>query len=565
MKVSLSWLKELVDYNLTPQELANKLSLISIGVKDITPDYLELDLTYNRGDLLSLRGVAREVAVITSSKVLFSQEVTKFPKLPETPVEIEDEKLSPLQCVAKIDGLKVGPSPKEWVKKLEESGMRSVNNLVDITNLIMVEFGQPLHAFDVNSVKDKTIIVRAAKEGEAITTLDHKLRKLNSQDIVLADTEKPLDVAGVMGGVNTEVKESTYTILLSASMFNSSMVRKTSKKLGLYSEASKRFMHGLTKTNLLQALSAAIKMYESLGGELTAINLVGNLKDNPQNIALRLDYLEKLLGIKISAADAKSLLEKLEFKVAGNKELEVVPPYYRLDIQIEEDVIEEVARMYGYEKIPGDPLQEEKPIKIDQSFYRFLEKIKESCEEAGLTEVSTYSFYSTQILKNMGWDPDNLETLVKIANPISLETQYLKKILWQNLLEVVSKNARKGINDIAIFELGKSYSPKMDYLPDEKYRLAIALVNGSDNPIQELYSILQKITSKLGLELEPGDQNRTPLHSLLFHPNRFQHLNFKGSKIGKIAEVHKRITDRFGIEQRVAIIDLDLKALLSPQ
>lgn len=542
MKVSLNWLKELVEYNLSPGELTNKLSLLSIGVKDITDDYLELDLTYNRGDLLSLRGVVREVAAITGSKATF-KDIEIPQNLRQTPVEIEDERLSSMQCVAKIEGLKVKKSPQEWIKRLADCGMRAVNNIADVTNLIMLEYGQPLHAFDQATVKDETINVRLARKGEEIVTLDGKLRKLESTDIVLADTQKPLDVAGVMGGKDTEVKESTTTILLSASMFNPTMVRKTANKLGLHSEASKRFQHGLTKTNLLQALAAAIKMYEDLGGKLTAITLIGDLEDKPKIISLRLQKINDLIGIELTASDVEKSLQSLGFHLEGvsSNLWEVTVPYWRLDINIEEDLIEEVARIYGYEQIIGKELPEENIEPLDQNLPKSVTALKAKLHDLGLIEVQSYSFYSAAVLEALGFTKDNLNALVKIANPISSETEYLRMNLWPNLVEVAGKNLKKGQKDIAIFEIGKAFSPKVGDLPNENYKLAIALYNGTGNPLEELISLVQSSSLHLeGVNLNP---------SSLFHPTRVTK---------NMAEVHLRVLNRLGIEKRVAILEIDL-------
>src|SRR3989344_5361685 len=272
MKVSKNWLKELVEIKDIDQ-LVELLPLRTIATKEVTDDYIELDMKgYNRADLLSMRGIAYEVGAVTNSKVNFeepkkSDYIWVEKSLDSTPVSIEDEELCQIQAVAKIEGLKVEHSKDRWVKKLSDSGMRSIDNITDVTNLIMLEYGHPLHAFDGATVKDETINVRRAKEGEEITTLDGKLRELTKDDLVLADTEKALDVAGVMGGKDTEIKDTTSTILLSASLFNPEMVRKTANRLKLQSEASKRFYHGLTAKRLLQALNAAIKMYQDLGGK----------------------------------------------------------------------------------------------------------------------------------------------------------------------------------------------------------------------------------------------------------------------------------------------------------
>ena len=562
MKVSLNWLKELVDYQLTPGELSDRLSLSSIGVKQQTEDYLELDLTYNRGDLLSMRGVAYEVAALTDSPLRFLAPTPEdftwvSKKLGKTPVEIKDVQLSEVQCVAKIEGLKVDLSPKEWIKKLTDCGMRSVNNIADVTNLIMLEYGQPLHAFDAKSVEDQTIIVRRAEKGEELVTLDNKLRKLTSDDIVLADTKVPLDVAGVMGGKDTEVKKDTNTILLSASMFNPLMVRKTSTRLGLYSEASKRFLHGLSKMRLLQALDAAIRMYQELGGKLTAISLAGDFSQPKKTIDLSLKNLNFSLGTRLDEQTAIPCLQKLNFTVnqaphigSGEAILEVMPPYFRMDINIEEDLIEEVARIFGYEKIEAKPLSGEEPEPLDQSLQNFIHDLKESLKDAGLTEVQTYSFFSTKVLQALGLNDNNKEKAVKIANPISSETEFLRTFIWPNLIEVVAKNIRAGYKDIAIFEVGKIYRSG----PKESYRLAIALMNGTDNPIEELLA-LQGETLR-AYKLKQGGMMKEL--EALFHPNRYVTIESNGKPIGALAEVHPRFLNNFGIEKRVAILEINI-------
>ncbi|MBU1031761.1 phenylalanine--tRNA ligase subunit beta [Patescibacteria group bacterium] len=533
MKVSLSWLKELVNFDISSTELSSKLSIYSIGIKEQTRDCLELDLTYNRGDLLSMRGVAREVAAVTDSKLLFSAENLPDYDLPETPVEIEDENLCPVYCLAKIEGLSVKPSPEEWAKKLKDSGIRSVNNIADITNLIMIEYGQPLHAFDQQKIKGD-VKVRVAKKGEKIITLDGKDRNLDEKDLLITDDAGPIAVAGVMGGKDSEVTENTQSILLEAAIFNPISNRKTSKRHGLYSEASKRFQHGLTKTNLLQASSAAIKMYQDLGGKVTAIKLVGNLKDEIKTIKLSQEKINSLIGIEIPSEAAESSLKKLSFTI--NSSWEVTVPYFRLDINIEEDLIEEIARMYGYERIKPKELSNKVPPKLDQTVQKNLYSLKKKLADIGLTEVQTYSFYSTKILSALRLP---LDALIKIANPISSETEYMRNNLWPNLLEAVAKNIRNGIKDVAIFEIGKVYLPKVGDLPKETYHLSIALSNGTDNPIQELNQIAKNLKLKPNAEIEKEYS----------HPVR---------RTDGMAEIHPRYINKFGIEARVAVLEIEL-------
>lgn len=534
MKVSLSWLKELINIKLSPRELADKLSLISIGVKELTDDYLELDLTYNRGDLLSLRGVAREVAAITGSKLkLEDLDMPRSDK--ETPVRVENTQLAPVYCIAKIENLKVEPSDDTWVKKLNDSGIRAINNVADVTNLIMLEYGQPMHAFEAADVADETLVVRVAKPGETLLTLDGKVRKLDPTDLLIADPKKALGMAGVMGGKESEVSDSTTAILLEAAIFDPIANRKTSKRHGLASEASKRFQHGLTKTNLLQALAAAIKMYQGLGGKLTALTLTGDLTDQPKTVILTQEKLNSLIGINIPEDFVETALQSLGCHPRGvGSNWEVTVPYWRLDINIEEDLIEEVARMYGYDKIPPQELRGELPEKLDESLQNQIYNLKLLLKNAGLTEVQTYSFYSSKTINDLRF---MIKELVKIANPISSETEYLRNMLWPNLIEVVAKNIKQGFKDVAIFEVGKVYGPEK-----EEYHLAIALMNGGDNPIAELSTISRHVKLTHAGHVQLGD-------SSLFHPVRFTE---------NMAEVHPRILNKFGIEKRVAIMEVEI-------
>ncbi len=557
MKVSIDWLKELVDLKISVQELTDLIPLrVQGGIKEVTENYLELDLKgYNRADLLSLRGVAYEVAAITDSKVKFQDGEAELPKeLPELKVEVENSKLCPVYCLVKIEGLKVEPSSKEWVKKLADSETRSVNNIADVTNLVMLEYGQPLHAFDAKAVKNETIIVRTAKEGEKIITLDNKTRDLEEGDLLIADPQNALGIAGVMGGKDSEVSDSTETILLEAAIFDPIALRKTATRLGLQSEASKRFYHGLTARRLYQALEATIKMYQDLGGKVTGFIKVGEIKDQVKKIQLRQEKVNSLIGVDIPEEEVRRYLESLGLKGSGEGVWEV--PYFRLDINIEEDLVEEVARMYGYERIPSKELKGELPERIDQTLFNLINKLKTEFVQLGLTEVQTYSFYSTQVLNSFNY-PKN--QLIKVANPISAETEYLRDHLWPNLVEVIAKNFKQGFSDIAIFEVGKVYYPTQDGQLMEEYRVALGLLNVTDNPIAELAQILKRVAEELKIDISIGE----PIGQSegRFHPNRYAFLNFNDQPIGKIGEVHPRCIDKIGLNQRVSILELNLAAL----
>lgn len=567
MKVSINWLKELVDLTVSVDEVVRLLPLRTIGTKEVTENFLELDMKgYNRADLLSLRGVAYEIAAITESKINFEEPneggfawIGK--NLPCVTVKVENKHLAPIYCIARIEGLKVNPSPDEWVRKLDDSGMRSVNNIADITNLIMLEYGQPLHAFDAKDVAGETIIVRNARAGEKITTLDGKHRSLDPSDLLITDSDKALGIAGVMGGKDSEVKGSTDTILLEAAIFDGKNLRKTAQRLGLSSEASKRFQHGLTKKRLLQALDAAIKLYQQLGGELTSITLVGDFTEEEKTIYLNQKKLNSLIGVDISKKFVESSLIRLGFIVTLASHEEALQgwnirlPFWRVDINIEEDLIEEVARIYGYENIPAKSLEREVTEEVDQRLFEFIYELKSTLVNLGLTEVQTYSFYSTTVLNNLEINKNNL---IKILNPISSETEYMRDYIWPNLVEKVTENL-KYFKDVAIFEIGKIYLFKNQDMPEEKYHLSIALSNETDNPLKELWAILQKISETLNLGINIESQDRGDYARRYLHPTKFSNLQDENGKhIGGMAEVHPRIINQFGTEKRVASLELEI-------
>ncbi len=566
MKVSINWLKELVKVNKPISELIEEINMKTIGTKEVTDRFIELDMKgYNRADLLSLRGVAYETASLLNSDVLFSETEEDFSekKLPGLKVEIEDEVACPFYALAKIEGLSVEESPKTVKEKLEDSGYRSVNNIADITNLVMLEFGQPLHAFDADTVADEKIIVRKSKKGEAITTLDGKVRKLETSDLLITDPEKPIGIAGIMGGENTEITDKTKNVLLEAALFAPVGLRKTATRLGLQSEASKRFYHGLTKKRLLQALDSAIKEYEKLGGKLTAISIFDKFNDEEKEIELRVSKANSLIGIDLEQKEIEDLLRRLNFqpKEVKSRVLSVKRPYFRLDVSLEEDLIEEVARMYGYDRIPSKELPGELPEKQDQKAYEFVDNLKKQLMHQGLSEIQTYSFYTTNTLNALGFDETKRKFLLKISNPISKETEYLRLNIWPNLVEAGVFN-NKSLEDVAVFEIGKRYLPGEKGGTTEKYALGAVLINGGDNPAAELIKILSGVFENAGLDAGFGDTKLLADTKNLFHPLRFKSIIYNGSQIGGIAELHPQIADNFGAKSTIAICEIDLEKLL---
>ncbi len=574
MKLSNSWLQELVELKITLPELVELIPFrVQGGIKEADENSIELDLKgYNRADLLSMRGVAYEVAAITGSKVLFSEpDESKYywidKMLPKLNVTVEDENDSPFYCLVKIDGLKVEQSSKEIQQKLADCGMRSVNNVADITNLIMLEYGQPMHAFDLSTIKDESIIVRKAKNGEQLTTLDGKTRQLEEGDIMIADPEKAVGLAGVMGGQNSEIRDNTGSILLEAAIFDPVQLRKTATRLNLVSEAGKRFYHGLTKKRLLQALNAAISEYTRIGGRVNGIAITGTSVEVQKQIPLSLNKVNSLIGAPITTAQVEKFLQSLNFGLVPQKDAEgrdgwiVTPPYYRLDIEIEEDVVEEIARLYGYEKIPAQPLPAEMPEKIDQSQFEKISQIKNELVNLGLTEVQSYSFYSTAVLDALGWDEYRRKMLLKLANPMSAETEYMRQTIWANLAEIAVKNVKHGLKEIQIFEIGKVYRLNEDLTFNEYYSLGIAVVGEGDAALKTLHQKIVQLMKKLGLNMSVK-QGLGELPVELYHPLRQYQLQINEKPVGGIAEIHPRVLFKLGLDgKRVAVAEFPLSVL----
>lgn len=548
MKVSIDWLKELVDLKITVDELVELLPLRSIGTKEVTERFIELDMKgYNRADLLSMRGVALETAAITGSKVLFDDESSEIGDQGEFKVSIESSDDCPIYCVAVIDNLKIGKSDQLVLNKLADSGVREVNNLADITNLVMLEYGQPLHAFDGDSVSGG-IDVRRAKSGEEIETLDGKKRVLQSTDIVIASGDTVLGVAGVMGGKNCEIGAETTSVVLEAAIFDPKKLRQTANRLNIHSEAAKRFYHGLTRKRLLQAFVEAIEQYKAIGGVVKSIRIVGDYTDKEVEIEVGLDKVRELIGVDLEDNFIEEALKKLYFDVQKeNDVIRVKPPYFRLDCRLGVDLIEEVARMYGYEKIPAKTLKGQLPDGGDQARFEYEARIRESMVKLGFNEVLTYSFVGSLLMQVLAISK---EGLVKVANPISSETEYMREGIWPNLVEKTIENL-KYRKVVRMFEIGKVYSAVEGLVVEDKV-LSIALADGSENPLEMLSGVVVKLSELMkknwSIREKSGNEG--------LHPIRQIEICEDQKVLGVGGEVNREVIDKLGGSIRVAVIEI---------
>ncbi|MFA4842852.1 MAG: phenylalanine--tRNA ligase subunit beta [Candidatus Omnitrophota bacterium] len=501
MKVTYSWLQDFVDIKIPAMALADKLTMAGLEVTAIEEkeaDFVfEIEVTPNRPDALSVFGIAREIAAITGRKLKPSsakdaQRITRNAQ--PIAIKIEDKKDCPLYTAKIIRGVKVGPSPAWLKKRLELVGCRSVNNVVDITNYILFTFGEPLHAFDLDKLSGNSLIVRRAKENEKITTIDGMQRQLSTQILLIADGQKAIAVAGVMGAQNSEVTASTKNILLEAAIFSPAVIRRSRLSLGLQSESSYRFERGVDLETAQSASWQAVKLIQQVcGGELTLAKSAGAAQQRKKEIVLDIDNTNKILGVNIPAAKIKNVLTRLEFGVKPKaKKILVTVPGHRQDINLEIDLVEEVARIYGYDNIPAT-LPKVSPVITDYKAKCLVPVIKNILVGLGLTEVITYSLMERALAKSLCVECEPLG----ILNPISREQEVLRPTVVAGLLKVIAVNLNQKQNYINIFEVAKSFSGSVG-APQENAALGVALC-GEAGALR-LKGIIETLFFRLGIK-----------------------------------------------------------------
>ena len=484
MKLPIKWLKEFIDTDLPVSEIAEKFTLAGFLVENIDRDILELEITPNRGDVLSVYGLAREFGAITNKKIK-----SPHPKIDEKSLDLNinldiDSKICSRYSYRIIKDVEVKDSP-EWIqKKLKSCGMRPVSNIVDITNLVMLELGQPLHAFDYDKLSnDKKMVVRFSKKGEKVITLDNTKHVLPENVIVIENNNKLIDLAGIMGGKNSETSQTTKTIILQAAVFDQATIRTASKKLNFSTDASYRYERGVDPEMTSQALDRATDLIlKTAGGKAGKITDIIFKKNKPAITRANSKSINNLLGTNISQKEISYILKKLGFKIKPESNLEITPPSWRIyDIKHPEDIAEEVARIYGYNNIKPTQLKNQKPANIN---YEFLaeQKIAQILDKAGFIETLSYSFVKEKDLKINGY---NTEDSYKIQNPMSLEYEYLRQGMVPNILKQIAKNP--WASEIKLYEIGNVFS----HQNGEKKELII-VTTGSSKQFNPLISELEK-------------------------------------------------------------------------
>ncbi len=535
-----------------------------LGLHD---DIIELEITPNRPDCLSIIGMARETAATYNKKVQIpsieiSNEVDNIENYIET-IEVDSE-LCNRYYVKVIQNVKIKESPLWLQTRLMEAGVRPINNMVDITNYVMLEYGQPLHAFDLDKLNSKKIVVRRAENGETIKTIDEEERTLKASDLVIANGKEPIAIAGVMGGMDTEVDENTKTILLESANFNSKSVRLTAKDLALRTEASSRFEKGIDPNLCETAANRVCQLIEEIGAGTVVkdhIDIYENIK-HEKEIHLRPNRVNKLLGVDLSLEDMKNYLERLDLKVNIDEDnLDVFVPTFRLDLEEEVDLIEEIGRLYGFHNIETKPL-----VGVLTRGNKPYEKVIEDkantiLQGLGLNQVMTYSFISPKAYDKLNVDKDSeLRNYIKILNPLGEDYSVMRTTLISNMLNLLGRNFNYGVEECFMYEIGNIFLPMelpIKELPIEKKVLNIGMYGDVD--FYDIKEIVEILLSRIGInELEFTREENNPI----FHPNRTANIMYKNEYIGIVGEIHMDIMEKFEIGKRVYMAELDFSKII---
>jgi len=526
---------------------------------------LEFEITSNRPDCLSVIGLAREAAVTLSTDLkkpeIKVKEEGKGKASDYASVEIKNPELCSRYAARIVTDVKIEPSPEWMQRRLAAAGMRPINNIVDITNYVMLEMGQPMHAFDLNYLDGGKIIVRTAGDGEEITTLDGQKHKLDSSMLVIADENKPVAIAGVMGGENSEVTHETKTILLESANFNGTSVRLTSKKVGIRSEASNRFEKGLDAENVLPAINRCAQLIEELGAGKVVPGIVDCYPVKTEDIRIELDdkRINSLLGTDITREWMLDLFERLEFGVDRNTGVLTVPSF-RADVRLQADLAEEVARFYDYNNIKPTLLPG-KILTLGRKTYsqKMEDLIIQQMLSFELYETYTFSFTSPKVWDKLRLPKDHeLRNAVVITNPLGEDFSIMRTTTIPDMLGVLRTNYNRKVEEGRFFEISYVYRPvEGQMLPEERKVLTIGLYGNTD--FYYLKGIVEQLFVQMNIEdLDFSLEKSHPA----FHPGRCAKVSIGNTTIGYIGEIHPEVADNFECPARTYIAVLDIKPMI---
>jgi phenylalanyl-tRNA synthetase beta chain len=583
MKLTFNWLKELVEINDTPQEVARLLTMAGIEVESLSrivdekgaEDWvIEVAVAANRGDCLGVLGLAREVAALTGSEVRLPAALPhdKDPELDEIlRITVEAPELCPRYSARMVSDISVHDSPLWLRARLEACGIRSINNVVDVTNLVMLETGQPLHAFDWDRLRAKRIVVRRAKDIKCLTTLDGAEQKLEAGDLLICDGPEPIALAGIMGGLRSEVGPGTRHLLLESAHFDPLTIRRTAKRLGLHTEASHRFERVVDRSGTVYALGRAAFLLSEVTGGNPSRGVVDSEaeKKKVQPIRLRDARVKSLLGVDLERADVERILKSLGARTAvrSDTEVEVYPPYYRADLSREVDLVEEIARLHGYNKIPTKlPLV--KPGGKADVRLRWERRLRSFLVGEGLTEVINLTFASPEMNRRFGGLWDGAVSPVELLNPLNQETSEMRLSLLPSLLGSLRSHVEQKVRSFWAFEMGRAFSRLSREQTAQKELLSGLLygarerrgLQADEKPVTffDLKGVVEGILELMGLA---GTVAWDAGAVSFLHPGKAGILKLSGSRAGVVGEIHPDLRGQSDLPP-VFVFELDFETLL---
>ena len=549
------------------KSLESELGKDIVEVLNLKEDIIDFEITPNRPDCLSIEGLGREIAVALGKdfknprKNLDKLEIEDKDDIEGLKVDIKAPDLCYRYIARVVKNVKIGRSPEWMVRRLKACGVRSINNIVDITNYVMLEMGQPMHAFDINSINGKHIIVRRANKGEKITTLDENERELDENDLVIADESKPVAIAGVMGGLNSEIEKDTETVVFESAVFYGGTVRKTSKKVGLRTESSSRFEKGLSAENALRAVNRAVELVELLGiGEAIGGKIDRYpTKQEKRKIKFEPNKINSLIGTNLTKEEMIEILNKLEIKVENDI---AYVPYFRMDLEQMADLAEEIARFYGYDKIDGSLMKSETTIGLRTKSQKIEKKIMETLQNEGFSEIYTYGFINQKELEKCNI-PDEVQKLaICIKNPLNEDYKYMRPSTVPSMMNTISFNINKKNENVALFDISRNYKNinnvvEEGEVPLEEKILTLGMY-GNDCDFYILKGVIENLLEQISVnkyDIEKEINNKT------YHTGRCANIKVGIDTIATFGEVHPEVLQNYDISKRVYLAEINVTKL----
>lgn len=539
-----------------------------LEVIELEDEVIEFEITSNRPDCLSMIGMAREVAATIGSQLKYPNVVVKESEensKDKIKVIVEDTEGCQRYVARVIEDVTIEPSPQWMQRRLAKAGVRPINNIVDITNYVMLEYGQPLHAFDADYIEGNTIVVKKGKRGQYFKTLDGIDRKVKDYMTMICDNNKSLAIAGIMGGEESEVTPKTKRIVLESAYFEPETVRLTSRQLSLRTEASSRFEKGLDPNAVKLAADRACQLIEELGAGKVLKGAVDvyPIKREAKIINIRPHRINELLGIKLTNQEIIDILNSLEMEVKLNEDdtLQVIVPTHRIDLEQDADFAEEVGRIYGYDRIPAT-MAKTNIVAGGKTNGQIIEDItKNSLNAMGLNEILTYSFVSPKSVDKIRLSKNSIKrNFITLINPLGDETSVMRTSLLPNLLEVMARNFNKKVESFRAFEIGRIFIPRMNssnQLPHEVQNLAIGIYGDGD--YFTLKGIVEGLFDILGIKDYIYEVEK---HHPTFHPGRCGDIIYGDHTIGTLGEIHPKVMENYGITEKCYCAELDFQLLL---